>query len=126
MAVPLFALGCVSQSPPQNFLGTPLVSLWVDFGNGTMLGDDGIAFSNQTALSLLEGEANKWGVNVYEQYYAAYGETLVTGIGPLPDGDGGKYWVYRVDGTLLPVGADKAHLKPGDSVVWSFEKSPYG
>jgi Domain of unknown function (DUF4430) len=48
----------------------------------------------------------------------------ITGLGPYVDqigryaGSGTSGWVFKVDGTSPPVGADQVQLKDGDSVLW--------
>ena len=52
-----------------------------------------------------------------EFYYHVTGSGYVDQIGRYPAG-GLSGWVFKVNGVLPPVGADKVALKNGDSVLW--------
>jgi len=54
--------------------------------------------------------------------YAGLG-TLVDGMRGFKNGDGGKYWQYKVNDVMPQIGADKLTLKDGDAVEWFFDVS---
>jgi hypothetical protein len=54
--------------------------------------------------------------------YAGMG-TLVTQLGGHKNGEGDKYWQYKVDGIMPQIGADAYTLKGGERVEWFFSLS---
>ena len=46
--------------------------------------------------------------------------TLVNGIGPRVNGDGGN-WLYRVNGQMLPKAASACMVSPTDTVLFFFQ-----
>jgi hypothetical protein len=53
-----------------------------------------------------------------------YYHVTVTGFGPFVDqigryaGQGSSGWSYKINGVSPPIGADKATIDPGDTVLW--------
>jgi hypothetical protein len=47
--------------------------------------------------------------------------TLVEKIGEQANGTDGNYWMYYVNDTFAPVGADAYIVKKGDVIEWKFE-----
>ena len=54
--------------------------------------------------------------------YAGLG-TLIDGMGDLHNGDGGKYWQYKVNGVMPQIGAGAYLVKSGEDVEWFFGAS---
>ena len=53
---------------------------------------------------------------------SSYG-AMVTSIGGVKNGEGGKYWLYSVNGQPGTVGADSYKLQPDDKIAWEFKAS---
>ena len=45
---------------------------------------------------------------------------FVTKIGDYKNGQDGKFWVYEINETRVPIASDKYVLKDGDKLVWKF------
>jgi hypothetical protein len=50
---------------------------------------------------------------------------LVKTIGDKENGEGGKYWLYYVNGEMPQVSIDKKEVNLGDKIEFKFENSPY-
>lgn len=48
---------------------------------------------------------------------------LVEGIDGVKSGDGGRYWIYYVNGESASVGAGDYQVLPGDELEWRFQES---
>ncbi len=70
-----------------------------------------------SALSILE----QAGFTLQTKAYS-FG-TFVEAIDGVQGGEGNRYWMYYVNGTLGPVAADAYGINPGDRVEWKFEQS---
>src|SRR5690606_2087024 len=68
----------------------------------------------KTALELLKENADV----VTET--ASFGE-FVDSINGVKGGDGGKYWIFYVNGEVAQVGAGEYKTKDGDKIEWRFE-----
>jgi hypothetical protein len=93
-------------------------------GDGWIIQDNLVAYSGDTAFSLLKRCAEKDGFPISAIYYAQYDSTLINSINNAAGGTDGKYWQYYVNGELPPIGADKCIISNGDSLRWSFEVPP--
>jgi hypothetical protein len=93
-------------------------------GDGWTIGDNLVAYKEDTAFSLLERCSVKNGFTVTSTYYAQFDSTLIDSINNAAGGTDGRYWQYYVNGQLPNVGADKCLISNGDSVRWSFEVPP--
>lgn len=76
-----------------------------------------------TAFALLKNAVEKLNIALKTKNYD-FG-ILVEAIGNKENGQGGKYWLYYVNGQMPMVSADKNVLKPGDKVEFKFEKSSF-
>jgi len=74
-----------------------------------------------TVFDVLKNKATEMGLNFKTKEYD-FG-VLIEAIGEKENGQGGKYWLYYVNGEMPMVSADKTILKPGDKVEFKFEKS---
>ncbi|MFH1894763.1 MAG: DUF4430 domain-containing protein [Patescibacteria group bacterium] len=76
-----------------------------------------------TAFDLLKNSLEKENIILETKQYD-FG-ILIEAIGGVKNGDGGKYWLYYVNGEMPPVSADQKELKVGDKVEFKFEKSSF-
>jgi hypothetical protein len=132
----LLVLGLVALSFTGTALKVPQKSeVWLEksdqtsvriiiVGDSWTINDNLVAFTGDTAFSILERCSKKNGFSVGSTYYAQFDSTLVDSINNAVSGTDGKYWQYYVNGVLPNVGADKCVLTNGDSLKWSFEVPP--
>lgn len=88
--------------------------------------DGGETFANipvaaqDTVLDVLNQlhEANEH-VDLVTKEYAGIG-VLVQSMYGRENGTDNKYWQYTINGIMPQVGADKAKVKAGDSILWQF------
>lgn len=73
---------------------------------------------DQTPLSLLEG---KVGTKNVELKTFSFGK-MVDAISGVKGGEGGKYWIYFVDGKSATVGADAYKCLDSEKIEWRFVK----
>ncbi len=82
--------------------------------------------TNNTVLGFLLEAADTQGFSVHwtlnELYQAAY----IDAINGVPDGAGGLFWQYWVNGAYGQVGADRYMLADGDAVLWRHAPYPPG
>lgn|GEM_PF-3545905 len=73
--------------------------------------------SGSTVLDVLKAS----GV-VYASEESTYG-TLVTSIKDIKQGDHGEMtgWVFYINGTFSPTGADSTTVQEGDTILWEFQ-----
>jgi hypothetical protein len=76
-----------------------------------------------TAFDLLEQRAEEAGIDLKIKSYDI--GIMVEAIGGVENGESGKYWLYYINGEMAEVSADRKVIKPGDSVEFKFEKSPF-
>ena len=97
------------------------VSVTIDYGNGTIIGDEAVYLSpNATVLDALKAVAR-----VNATYWTEYHSFLVDAInGVTNNANGnGRWWVYSVNGEHALVSADQYRLEDGDQVEWKYEQS---
>jgi hypothetical protein len=92
-------------------------------GSDWTLSDHVMAYQGETAFSLVKRFASSHQLAFNATYYASFDAWLVNGIGP-DAGHDSTYWQYYVNGVLPMVGADHCPVSNGQSLVWSFEKTP--
>ena len=81
--------------------------------------------SPQTVLQVLQQlNAQDDDVQLTTKDYSGLG-TLIESIGGKTNGTNNKYWQYKVNGIMPPVGADKLEVKSGDVIDWYFSKSEF-
>jgi hypothetical protein len=90
-------------------------------GDGWTITDNLVAYTGDTAFSILQRCSENQGFSVDSTYYPQFDSTLVNAINNAVGGTDGRYWQYYVNGQLPPVGADKYHMTNGDTLLWSFE-----
>lgn len=90
-------------------------------GDDWTINDHIIAYTGETAFSILIRCSEKNGFSVDSTYYEQFDSTLVNSINNDVGGTDGKYWQYYVNGELPSIGADKCTITNGDSLRWSFE-----
>jgi hypothetical protein len=71
-----------------------------------------------TALAWLQLACDSAGISLGVEHYA-FGD-LVAKIGPRKNGDGG-YWLYKVNGGMVPESAGSHAVSPDDTVMFFFE-----
>jgi len=75
--------------------------------------------ADDTAWSVLQGLAAEGKITLDSQQYD-FG-IMVKEINGVKGGEGGKYWMYYVNGNPPSIGADSYILGPGDSILWVLE-----
>jgi hypothetical protein len=93
-------------------------------GNGWTLEGNLIAYSDDTAFSILEELSNKNRVSFEYTYYEEFDSVLIDSINGDVNGEDGKYWQYYVNEDIPMIGADKYTVSNGDYVEWRFEVIP--
>lgn len=76
-----------------------------------------------SAFDLLKEGAEKLALPLKTKNYDI--GIFIEAIGDKENGQGGKYWLYYVNGEMPMVAADKNELKSGDKVEFKFEKSSF-
>lgn len=117
-ALSLAALAALLVLAPLGFSAEragPVVRVRVEGKTTTIFGATQPRARATTALEALE-VASVAGEFYYRVQQTAFGP-YVDQIGRYTAG-GSSGWVFKVNGALPPVGADKAELKAGDSVLW--------
>jgi hypothetical protein len=71
--------------------------------------------NGQTVLALLKKHAYR--VTVKQTSYGPF----VEAIDGVQGGNGGKYWLYYVNGKQAPVGAGVFKTKNGDTIIWKLQ-----
>lgn len=74
---------------------------------------------NATVLDILKESGLKIETKDYD-----FG-VIIESINGKKNGDGGKYWLYSINGKTPMVSADKYLIKEGDKVEFKFEASPF-
>lgn len=74
---------------------------------------------NLTAFSALQKLAAQDTISMQYKTYDGLG-VLVTDIAGLTNGQDGKFWVFEVNGRMVPVAADVHSLSAGDRLTWKF------
>jgi Domain of unknown function (DUF4430) len=115
--VPLIALAAVLLTAPVGHSqdADPLVRVRVEGKTSTVFGAAQPRARAATALEALEA-ASKASEFYYHVQETSFGP-FVDQIGRYP-AEGSSGWVFKVNGTSPPVGADKVELKNGDVVLW--------
>ncbi|HID74213.1 MAG TPA: DUF4430 domain-containing protein [Thermoplasmata archaeon] len=118
----LFGIWMGAEETERTLAGPIDVTVYIDYGDGDAEVYE-ISTVNATAYGVLLDAARPEVGNftVRATYYSNYDAVLVEEIGGRTNGDGGRYWVYRVNGEFANVGADRCVLHEGDLVEWSFE-----
>lgn len=75
---------------------------------------------NNTAFGILQEASVTLGFSLAYRWYEVPQGVLVTGINGSINGDGGRNWLYWVNGVYGTVAADRQALQDGDTVVWRF------
>lgn len=109
----------VSQPPPVRATGVSGVSLEVD-GAGWALRYGPVTTTNNTAFGILREAARARGFSLQWINYTLPPGVFVTAINGTPNGQGGDFWQYWVNGTYGDVAADHAPLSDGAAVTWRF------
>jgi len=99
------------------------VSQTIDFGDGTDIVLTDVETNATTVYTLLLalGEKDLGNYTVSASYWPSFDSMLVDSIGGHTNGDGSKYWEYKVNDELPMVGADKLEINDGDVITWEFE-----
>lgn len=98
-------------------------ALLIDRGLGTILKFDIEAKDNMTVLDALRKVDAQYSVGLETKKYDI-GE-LLTSLADQKSGDGGKYWIYYVNGQGAVNAIDQQIVRPGDRVEFRFEKSSF-
>jgi len=121
--------GAVDAAPPapaaaSAVAATRTVSVEIRGGKGHQHKINGIAWrQGMTVLSALQ-QVGKRKQKPIKHVATGSGETaFVKEIDGLPnEGSGGRNWMYEVNGKGSGVSCGSRQLKPGDRVLWSFER----
>ncbi len=103
----------------------PAVQLVIDYGDGVEVHFTALDWRDgMTVLdALAAAQAHKHGVAFAVR---GSGDTaLVTKIGDQKNEGSGKNWIYSVNDKVGEVSAGVCTLKPGDTVLWKFQKYDY-
>ena len=100
-----------------------VVTVELNFGNGTVLTFEQVELEKNTPLEALYVACGLEMANmsVKTTYYALFDSTMVDSVGNFENGQDLRYWQYYVNGEMPMEGADRVKLNNGDRVVWSFE-----
>jgi len=99
------------------------VTLIIDKGENSLLTINSEFKEGMTVLSLLQETVEK--LNLEFQIKNFDIGVMIESIDSKKNGEGGKYWMYYVNGVLPMISADKNILKVGDKVELKFEKSSF-
>ena len=99
------------------------VNLVIDYGEEGVDSFQSDFKEGMTVFDLLKEEAEKLALALKIKNYDI--GIFIEAIGDKKNGQGGKYWLYYVNGEMPMVSADKMAIKPGDKVEFKFEKSPF-
>ncbi|MEE9163509.1 MAG: DUF4430 domain-containing protein [Thermoplasmata archaeon] len=108
------ALGALTPSPIPP--ATVSVTLRIESAGWTVT--HAATSTNNTVLSFLLETADVRGFEVQHQYWEPLGASKVDAINGIPDGAGGLFWQYWVNGVYGDVGANRYILADGDAVLW--------
>jgi hypothetical protein len=100
------------------------VSVMLDYGDGTIKTWDDVDISKSANLFevLKTLSAGSDGFALDAKPPGEYG-VMIDRIGDKKNGDeGGKYWLFYVNGKMGEKSSDNTELKPGDVVEWKFVK----
>jgi hypothetical protein len=75
---------------------------------------------NNTAFGILHEASDRLGFALVYRSYDVPPGILVLGINGSMNGEGGRYWLYWVNGVYGTVAADRQALRDGDTVLWRF------
>jgi hypothetical protein len=108
----------MGATPPRQTEFTALatnISLQIDFGNGTVLNQQGLNGSNvlDTTESVLIVEVTWYGNFAFVESIGGVVNSQVEG----------RWWQYWVNGELGPVAANAYQVNDGDSIVWHYTGS---
>ena len=76
--------------------------------------------NNTVHLFLLEAARSLHFALVWSNWSAPYSAVFIDGINGSMNGDGGRWWVFWVDGAYGNTAADLAVLHGGDHILWRF------
>jgi len=122
--------GLLQPEAEQNFESfieqTPQIKaeLTISYGDGTAQTFQADFSEGATAFDILKNKARELGITLKTKDYGDMG-IMVEAIGEKENGQGGKYWMYYVNGQWGDVASDKKILNSGDKVEFKFEKSPF-
>lgn len=99
------------------------ISLTIDDGESSPKVFKGEFREGMTVFDLLSEKTQESNLYLKTKTYDL--GIFIEAIGDKENGEGGKYWLYYVNGELPMVAADKKELRPGDKVEFKFEESPF-
>lgn len=77
----------------------------------------------ETAFDLLKNKTKELDIALKTKTYDI--GIMIEAIGDKENGQGGKYWLYYINGEAPMVSADKMEIKAGDKIEFKFEKSSF-
>lgn len=77
----------------------------------------------ETAFDLLKNKTEELNMVLKTKTYDI--GIMIEAIGDKENGQGGKYWLYYINGETPMVSADKMIIKSGDKIEFKFEKSQF-
>jgi len=99
------------------------ISLVIDDGKGSSKTFETEFRVGMTAFDLLKNKTEESGMILKTKTYDT--GVMIEAIGNIDNGEGGKYWLYYVNGEMPMTSVDKKEISPGDKVEFKFEKSPF-
>ena len=121
----LYATTQAIQPVPVRASAVHLVRLDVE-GVGWSIGYAPLATMNNTAFGLLLEASAKLGFSVTYVWYQIPQGVFVTAINGSVNGEGGRFWLYQVNGVYPSLAADHQALHDADVVRWTFSASQDG
>ena len=97
--------------------------LFIDYGEGDIKSFQSEFKEEMTVFDLLKSKTDELNIILKTKTYSS--GLLIEAIGDKENGEGGKYWLYYVNGEMPMVAADRQQINPGDKIEFKFEKSPF-
>lgn len=121
----IFIAGCkVSKEPLRNPVLSPTPSsipTTISFTQTIVSPEEAIedgaiqAQATESALEVLKR------THTVELKHFSFGD-VADSIDGTQGGDGGRYWIFYVNGKMSDVGAGEYKIKNGDQIIWKFQK----
>ncbi len=100
----------------------PTVTVTIDYGDGAQKRFTDIAWKKEMTVLDAMKVAEKHPRGIRMTYRGSGSTALLTKIDDLENEGRGRNWIYRVNGELADRSFGIFELKPGDRVLWRFER----
>lgn len=112
-------------APSQKVAGVAVekTTLTINRGEGTTLNFNIEPRENMTVLDVLNEVNAQYNIGLETKKYD-FG-VLVNSLADRKSGDGGKYWIYLVNGQMPANAVDQQAIRAGDKIEFQFEKSTF-